>query len=150
MEIKDSGARCEFETGAVRDIQDGKGRCDLLPLEQVAILIDSDGGDDVLNDLYQYQQTGDVDCIIQAIYDFCYVRGWTMPQAMLEESVHYEDGARKYGERNWEKGLPVSSYLNSTIRHYLKWVDGWNDEPHDRAVIWNLLCMWWTVENITD
>ena len=82
MEIKDSGARREFETGAVRDIQDGKGRCDLLPLEQVAILIDSDGGDDVLNDIYQYQQTGDVDCIIQAIYDFCYVRGWTMPQEL--------------------------------------------------------------------
>ena len=29
--IKDSGNRREFETGAVRDIQEGKGRCDLLP-----------------------------------------------------------------------------------------------------------------------
>lgn len=29
--IKDSGARREFETGAVRDIQEGKGRMDLLP-----------------------------------------------------------------------------------------------------------------------
>ena len=30
--IKDSGSRTEFESGAVRDIQKGKGRCDLLPL----------------------------------------------------------------------------------------------------------------------
>ena len=73
-----------------------------------------------------------------------------MPQAMLEVSVHFEDGAKKYGERNWEKGLPVDCFLNSAIRHYLKWVDGWNDEPHDRAIVWNLLCMWWTAENITD
>lgn len=29
--IKDSGNRREFDTGAVRDIQEGKGRMDLLP-----------------------------------------------------------------------------------------------------------------------
>lgn len=40
VEIKDSGERREFETGAVRDIQDGKGRCDLLPLDVVSWLTD--------------------------------------------------------------------------------------------------------------
>lgn len=30
--IKDSGKRQEFSTGSVRDIQEGKGRFDLLPL----------------------------------------------------------------------------------------------------------------------
>ena len=30
--ILDSGNRRTFQTGAVRDIQEGKGRCDLLPL----------------------------------------------------------------------------------------------------------------------
>ena len=30
--IKDSGSRSEFSTGAVRDCQEGKGRCDLLPM----------------------------------------------------------------------------------------------------------------------
>lgn len=29
--IKDSGERRQFDTGAVRDIQEGKGRMDLLP-----------------------------------------------------------------------------------------------------------------------
>lgn len=31
MEIKDSGNRREFESGAVRDMAEGKGRMDLLP-----------------------------------------------------------------------------------------------------------------------
>ena len=30
--IKDSGDRTEFATGAVRDMREGKGRCDLMPL----------------------------------------------------------------------------------------------------------------------
>jgi hypothetical protein len=34
--ILDSGHRREFESGAVRDIQEGKGRCDLLPLDVVS------------------------------------------------------------------------------------------------------------------
>jgi hypothetical protein len=36
MEIKDSGQRTEFETGAVRDMHSGKGRIDLLPWEALA------------------------------------------------------------------------------------------------------------------
>ena len=31
MEIKDSGERTRFDTGAVRDMHTGKGRMDLLP-----------------------------------------------------------------------------------------------------------------------
>lgn len=34
--IKDSGNRREFSTGAVRDMAEGKGRCDLLPLTEVS------------------------------------------------------------------------------------------------------------------
>lgn len=34
-EIKDSGQRTEFETGAVRDMHAGKGRYDLLPWEAI-------------------------------------------------------------------------------------------------------------------
>jgi hypothetical protein len=34
-EIKDSGERREFNTGAVRDIQEGKGRYDLLPWDAI-------------------------------------------------------------------------------------------------------------------
>ena len=149
--ILDSGDRREFETGAVRDMAEGKGRCDLMPLEQVATMIggDDDAVDEVIDNVYEYQQTGDVHYILMAIYDFCNVCNWTIPKALLELSKHFEQGAIKYGERNWEKGLPEYCYIDSAIRHYLKWLDGQDDEPHDRAVIWNLICLWWTHENIT-
>ena len=39
MAILDSGERREFESGAVRDIQEGKGRCDLLPIAEVAEIL---------------------------------------------------------------------------------------------------------------
>ena len=37
--IADSGERREFETGAVRDMAEGKGRCDLMPLDVVAAIL---------------------------------------------------------------------------------------------------------------
>lgn len=35
LHLKDSGTRREFVTGAVRDIQEGKGRYDLIPWEAI-------------------------------------------------------------------------------------------------------------------
>lgn len=149
--IKDSGERREFETGAVRDIQEGKGRCDLLPLMQVAELIASTTTPDVIiSDIAQYQRTKNVVYLLDAIKAFSSKCRWSTETAMLEVSKHFEAGCQKYGERNWEKGIPEHCYIDSAIRHYLKWRDGWMDEPHDRAVIWNLICLWWTHENITE
>lgn len=145
-EILDSGERREFDSGAVRDMQEGKGRCDLMPLGIVAEMIE----DKVLIHIHGYQQTGNVLHIMQAIEDFNKAHGWSYPHAMLELSKHFEQGAIKYGEHNWEKGLPESCYIDSAVRHYLKYLDGQTDEPHDRAVLWNLMCLWWTHENITD
>ncbi len=42
-EIKDSGSMREFETGAHRDNATGKGRCDLLPMTQVAMACEKVG-----------------------------------------------------------------------------------------------------------
>ena len=151
--IKDSGERREFETGAVRDIQEGKGRCDLLPLMQVADLVGNigiSGRDEIIVDIAEYQKTGDLSYLIWAIESFTSKLGWTIPTAMLEVSKHFEAGCQKYGERNWEKGIPEHCYIDSAVRHYLKWLDGMTDEPHDRAVLWNLICLWWTHENITE
>ena len=149
--IKDSGERREFETGAVRDIQEGKGRCDLLPLMQVAELIASMTTPDVvISDLAQYQRTKNAVYLFDAIKAFSAKLGWSTETAMLEVSKHFEAGCQKYGERNWEKGIPEHCYIDSAVRHYLKWLDGMTDEPHDRAVLWNLICLWWTHENIAE
>ena len=98
-EIKDSGKRTEFASGAVRDMHDGKGRFDLLPM-----------------------------CVL------------------LRLAQHYEKGAIKYAERNWEKGIPAHSFADSAFRHLVKYLDGCTDEDHLIAAIWNLCGLAWTEE----
>lgn len=60
------------------------------------------------------------------------------PEAMLRLAQHYENGAAKYGDRNWEKGQPVSRYISSAIRHLFKYLLGMRDEDHLAAVAWNV------------
>lgn len=95
-EIKDSGDRTEFSTGAVRDMHEGKGRMDLLP--------------------------------------------W---HAIIEVSKHCEAGARKYGEHNVDRGIPVHSLMDSGLRHAAKHLTGEKDERHLVAACWNFL---WALE----
>lgn len=94
--IKDSGHRREFETGAVRDMAEGKGRYDLLPWEAIHELV-----------------------------------------------LHCERGALKYGERNCEKGIPVSSLIDSAFRHLSKYMQGMDDENHLAAALWNIAFAIW-------
>ena len=49
----------------------------------------------------------------------------------------YEAGSKKYEERNWENGLSVKDCINRMIRHALKAGNGWTDEDHLAAVMWN-------------
>ncbi len=90
--FKDSGQRSKFGTGAQRDLQEGKGRMDLLPV-----------------------------------------------RALFEVAKVYESGAKKYAARNWEKGIPLSRYLDSGLRHAMKYLRGDRDEPHDAMACWNFL-----------
>lgn len=99
--LADTGNRRSFDSGAVRDISAGKGRCDLLPM-----------------------------CVL------------------LRLSRHYEAGAQKYAERNWERGIPTHSFADSALRHLFKYMDGWDDEDHLIAAIWNLCGLAWTEEKL--
>lgn len=93
----------EYETGAVREEKDGKGRMDLLPM--------------------------------------C---------ALIRLSKHYEKGSVDHGERNWEKGLPIHSFIDSALRHLAKYVDGKTDEDHLCAAAWNILGAMWTEEKLPE
>ena len=147
-EIKDSGNRTEFSTGAVRDIQEDKGRCDLVPLTVAAELFSSCSVEKtILHSIGKFQETGDKDYITEAVRKFCAVNGWYVTDCILEVSMHYKQGAEKYGERNWEKGIPLHSYIDSGVRHFLKHIDGQTDERHDRAFVWNMLGAIWTMEH---
>ena len=141
--IKDSGERRTFDTGAVRDIQEGKGRCDLMPLEVVQRLLSGDG---IINCINLFKNTGETQALYTALWRFM-DKEYHDPQTMfLEVSKHFEEGAKKYGENNWQKGIPVHCYIDSAIRHYLKYLRGDQDEPHDRAFVWNVMCCIWEVD----
>lgn len=144
--IKDSGDRTEFSTGAVRDMKEGKGRFDLMPLDVLADTLQ----DSFIANICFFTDKNDTDYLYEAIKVFIADGYDNRYKAMLEVAKHFEDGAKKYGENNWKKGIPVNSYIDSAVRHYIKWLDGWDDEPHDRAVLWNLMCCIWTVEHMGD
>lgn len=90
-DLKDTGDRRQFETGAVRDRGAGKPRLALLP-------------------------------------------GW----ALLAYAWIMEAGARKYAARNWEKGMPISEYVESAKRHLEAYLMGMRDEPHLWQAFWNI------------
>jgi hypothetical protein len=60
------------------------------------------------------------------------------PTALLRLAQHYENGARKYAPRNWEKGLPLSRFIDSAFRHLVQFMDGDREEDHLAAVLWNI------------
>lgn len=70
--------------------------------------------------------------------------------ALLRVSKHMEDANTHYPERNWEKGLPMHSMLDSAMRHLAKYMDGWGDEDHLAAAATNLLMAMWTEEKKPD
>jgi hypothetical protein len=94
MQLKDSGERRDFGTGAVRDMAAGKGSFDLLALAGVVL-----------------------------------------------QAKQMERGKDKYGPRNWEKGMPLSALADSALRHMVKHLMGFTDEPHLDAALWNLNCL---------
>jgi hypothetical protein len=99
--LPDSGARSEFETGAVRDASVGKGLPSLIP-----------------------------------------------PIAIRKMARRFEDGATKYGRDNWQKGIPLSRYVDAIFRHTLAAVEGQQDEDHIGAVLWNAAAWAWTEQAI--
>jgi len=65
------------------------------------------------------------------------------PFALRAYAKRMEDGMSKYGERNWEKGQPVMTYLDSGLRHVNDYVADCmvGDEPkedHLGAALWNI------------
>lgn len=148
--VLDSGARRQFESGAVRDICAGKGRCDLLPLDVVAVYMcdtENQSRDWVLDHICDFQRFGNHERLYIALDAFAEKVQWDSAKLILEVARQFEDGAVKYGDNNWQKGIPVRCYIDSAVRHYLKFLRGDKDEPHDRAFCWNIICAIWTCKH---
>lgn len=52
------------------------------------------------------------------------------PFATMRRGRVMELGAKKYGYRNWEKGMPLSVFMASATRHFLQFSMGATDEDH--------------------
>lgn len=71
-----------------------------------------------------------------------------VPQQELKRVMkRYLDGAEKYGENNWMRGMPLSAYYDCMHRHLEAWWRGDDTEDHAAAVVWNMLCAMWTESN---
>jgi hypothetical protein len=72
-----------------------------------------------------------------------------IPQLELKRVMkRYLDGAEKYGENNWMRGMPLSVYYDCAHRHLEAWwAERDDDEDHAAAVVWNMLCAMWTESN---
>ncbi len=60
------------------------------------------------------------------------------PYSLTRLAQHYENGAKKYGDRNWERGQNLSRYIDSALRHLVKYLGGSRVEDHLAAVAWNV------------
>ena len=175
MPLKDSGNRTDYGTGALRDIGDGNGRCDLLPATAISdFLINEPTYRDptcvnkpqlvtIFYLIMEYIGCKNTQWLYDAL-DVCLVVNWlkqhpdqtiapkdkVLAQGMLDLSLHYRRGAEKYSERNWEKGLPIHSFIDSAIRHLCKEILGWEDEPHLIAIMWNLYGAIWTLQHFPE
>lgn len=60
-------------------------------------------------------------------------------ESLLRLSKHYELGAKKYNRWNFRKGIPVSAFIDSALRHIHKYECGCDDEDHLSAAAFNIL-----------
>jgi len=66
--------------------------------------------------------------------------------ALDRAARHYERGAKKYTDRNWEQGMPMSDYFASAIRHLGAIMVGDHTEDHYGALLFNALGLVETLE----
>ena len=68
------------------------------------------------------------------------------PDALWELALHYGRGARKYADRNWEKGYKWSLSVDALERHLTQfkmgeWLDEETGTPHIIAVAWHAFAL---------
>lgn len=61
------------------------------------------------------------------------------PVGLREVARTCAEGAAKYDDFNWEKGMPVHDLLNHALAHIYQFLAGDRAEPHLPHAAWNLL-----------
>lgn len=112
IEVKKTPITRHFDTGAVRGSDTGRGKPSLMPFEAMSMV------------------------------SRCFNGPAFFPMdGFIQVSRIYEAGAQKYEDRNWEKGIPLSAFVDSAMRHFAKFQTGMTDEPHCGQFAWNICCL---------
>jgi hypothetical protein len=61
------------------------------------------------------------------------------PIGLREVARACAEGAEKYGDWNWEKGMPVHDLLNHVLAHIYQFLGGDRSEPHLGHAAWGIL-----------
>lgn len=61
------------------------------------------------------------------------------PKALLRIAQRLELGAKKYGDRDWDKGIDKNMLIDSAMRHLLQYMSSMYDEDHIASCVTNLL-----------
>jgi len=150
-DVVTTGEKTTYESGAVRDNRAGKGRYDLISCAALQALARQRSA---CHDVPWVKRTW------SAIALLC-VWGQTRSRAALENSMSYmqqaarergmgilaplakrlEDGAKVYSDRNWEKGMPLSQFYDSALRHLDQLLSGDGAEDHLGAAMFNVMAL---------
>lgn len=60
------------------------------------------------------------------------------PRFLLRVGEFLVEGAKHYGDFNFDKGIPSQRYMAAALRHLLKYYAGQRDEDHLSAVVFNI------------
>jgi hypothetical protein len=71
------------------------------------------------------------------------------PSCLRRLAAIYTEGHRRYGSRNWCKGLPYSDTYNHIMNHLEKYRAGDRSEDHLAKVAWGCFTMMWLDENLS-
>ena len=63
------------------------------------------------------------------------------PIAKIALARVYAEGAEKYGDCNWERGMPIHDLYNHVDRHYTLYFAGDRSEPHLEHAAWGALAI---------
>lgn len=61
------------------------------------------------------------------------------PVGLAAVAAACAEGARKYGDFNWERGMPANDLLNHALRHLYLFLGGDRSEDHLGHAAWNVM-----------
>ena len=129
-----------FESGATRHATDY--RYDLMPSSIIDTLLKHhEPARNFAETLQAYLQNEYLLGVLLNHLDAVVCPGVLNPSVAHFYAQALHEGAEKYGERNWEKGIPESNLLNHALYHLFQLVQGDKSENHQSHLVWNVLTL---------